>query len=790
MIVQNLTLAFRRMFRQRLNSGLNILGMALGIGAFLLIALYVTFEWSYDRYHQKGDRIYRLVNMVPGSNYSGGGIAKVTYPWGTTVREEIPEVEESCRFLFYGNALIETGKEQFYESEGFYTDPSVFDLFDWRLVSGKADQVLSDPLGIVITRQFAKRCFGDKDPIGRTLTLDHDKSYHVTGVLENIPENSHFTFNFLISLNGYQHPDLQDWIRWNQFYTYVLLKPGVTPQTVQTKFAVLIRSHLDSTQASQSIPALQPLTSIHLQSHLHREIATNGYSSTLWIFSSIALFILLIACLNFINLTTSTTMQHGKEVGVRKSIGATRSQLIRQNLLETFLVCGIGALLGSILAQFALPGLNAFLHRDLQFDWIHNPLYFLGMIGLVGVITLISGLYPAIVTAAYRPAAVIQGQQLKPAGFQLRKVLVVFQFLIALFLMVAAMITWQQVHFLQHTDMGFDQDQIIVVPMPSQDVIDHAETFKTALSKVPGVVQVSASANRPGGSDYGVPYKAIGLTDQESPAMRCLTVDYDFLQTYGIQVAKGRAFNPEIVTDSSAYMINEEAVRQLGWKNPLEHELAMPAVNRPAGPIIGVLKDFHFRSLREKIAPLYVFIAPKWFSQFSIKLNTSDMPSTLAALEQVWGQLEPNFPFDYFFFDESFGNIYHAEVNLSRLIRWFCLLAVLITCLGLFGLSNAMVQRRVKEIGIRKILGATTPGLIRLLTREFLILLCISFVIAVPVAWVVMRSWLDHFAYRIDIHWWVFAITGLGALGITLLTVGFKSIRAAWSNPVNSIRDE
>ena len=352
------------------------------------------------------------------------------------------------------------------------------------------------------------------------------------------------------------------------------------------------------------------------------------------------------------------------------------------------------------------------------------------------------------------------------------------------------MITWQQVHFLQHTDMGFDQDQIIVVPMPSQDVIDHAETFKTALSKVPGVVQVSASANRPGGSDYGVPYKAIGLTDQESPAMRCLTVDYDFLQTYGIQVAEGRAFNPEIVTDSSAYMINEEAVRQLGWKNPLEHELAMPAVNRPAGPIIGVLKDFHFRSLREKIAPLYVFIAPKWFSQFSIKLNTSDMPSTLAALEQVWGQLEPNFPFDYFFFDESFGNIYHAEVNLSRLIRWFCLLAVLITCLGLFGLSNAMVQRRVKEIGIRKILGATTPGLIRLLTREFLILLCISFVIAVPVAWVVMRSWLDHFAYRIDIHWWVFAITGLGALGITLLTVGFKSIRAAWSNPVNSIRDE
>ncbi|MEZ4896110.1 MAG: FtsX-like permease family protein [Saprospiraceae bacterium] len=790
MIIQNILLAIRRMFRQRLHTGLNVTGMALGLGAFLLIGLYITNEWSFDRYHRNGDRIYRLVNMVEGSSYSGGGIAKVTYPWGTTALEEVPEVEDMCRFLFAGNALVETGKEQFYEPDGFYADPSVFELFDWKLLAGQPENVLQDPMSIVVTKSFAERCFGSKDPIGKTITLDHDQNYQVTGVVEDVPSNSHFTFQFLLSLKGYDHPDLLSWVRWNQFYTYLMLKPGTQPETVEAKFAGILKEHLDSASAAASTPLLQPLASIHLQSHLHREIAANGNASTLWIFASIAVFILLIACLNFINLTTSVAMRRGKEVGVRKSIGASRGQLVRQNLLETFLLCLAGALLGAVLAQLALPSLNAFLNRELQFDWLHHPELVLGFLGLVGLIALISGLYPAMISSTYRPAQVIQGQEPKPAGIQLRKVLVVFQFLIALFLMVASVITWQQVNFMQHTDMGFDPEQIIVVPMPSQDVINHAETFKSAFRQVPGIVQVSASANRPGGSDYGVPYKAIGLTDQEQPEMRCLTVDYDFLETYGMEVAQGRAFNPAIATDSAAYMINEEAARQLGWSDPMEHQLAMPAVNRPAGPIVGVLKDFHYRSFREKIAPLYVFIEPQWYSQFSIKMKTEDIPRTLAALGNKWEQLEPDFPFDYFFFDESFGNLYRSETNLSQLIRWFCILAVLITCLGLFGLSNAMVQRRIKEVGIRKILGASTPGLIRLLTRDFIVLLVISFVLAVPLAWYAMRQWLDHFAYRIEIHWWVFAVTGLGALVITLLTVGYKSIRAAWSNPVNSIRDE
>lgn len=789
MLLKSLKVTFRTLLRQKTYTAINILGIALGFTCCLLIGLYVQDELSYDQYHEKKDRIVRLASKVDGASYANG-IAKVVYNWGDAAKKEIPEVEERCRFLFYGRTLVTIEDDRFYQSGGMYADTEVFEMFNWPLVKGETDEVLKNPNSIVLTESFAQRCFGDKNPIGESISFDNENQYQVTGLMKDIPQNSHFTFPFLVSMNSYSHPALLDWERWTQFYTYLLLRPETDYATVATKFDLILDKHLSEERAEVVSPLLQPITDIHLHSKLHREMATNSDILYVYIFGIIALFILVIACLNFVNLATARASTRAKEVGVRKVNGASRWSLMQQFVGESLLVAVIGAGLSIFLAQLALSPINAFLGKQLTLDWMNNPSLTFGLLGITAVAGIFSGAYPALVLSSFRPEKVIKGQISFSSNPILRKGLVVFQFSIAILLIIAALTVNNQLEYIQNKNLGFQKDQVIVVSMPSQETLSRANTMKEAFSNVGGVEMISISANRPGGSDYGVPYQAVGKEADEQPAMRCLVIDPDFIDTYGMEMAAGRNFSKDMPTDTATYLINEEAARQLGWENPLEQQLSMPAVGRDAAPIVGVVKDFHFRSLHEPIAPLYFFMQPSWFSQFSIKLKTKDIDKTLATLEQKWAEFEPNYPFIYSFFDQQFDSLHQAEAATASLVRWFTFIAIFISCLGLFGLSTFSTQQRFKEIGIRKVLGASVSNITVLLSKDFLVLVVLALIIASPLAWYLMDKWLEGFAYSINLNLGVFIMAGLTALGIAAFTVSFQSIRAALGNPIESLRRE
>ncbi|MCB0632983.1 MAG: ABC transporter permease, partial [Lewinella sp.] len=585
-------------------------------------------------------------------------------------------------------------------------------------------------------------------------------------------------------------PDMQDWVRWNQFYTYLLLRPEVDPAVVTTKLQVMVENHLDAERAVQTHPFLQPLTSIQLHSKLHREIATNSDIAYVYIFSIIALFILVIAAFNFINLSTARAIHRSKEVVMRKVTGATRLALIKQYLGESFLLVGLATVLAVVLAGAFLPRLNTFLDRDLSFDWVHNYWLTGGLIGLTLLVGLLSGGYPAFVLSGFRPEKILKGGRSFAGSPLLRKSMVVTQFTIATFLIIGALIISGQLNYIQNKNLGFNKDQVVVIQLRDQESVRRAATIKEELLALNGVEKVSVSANRPGGSDYGVPYEAVGLPKDQQPEMRCLVVDPDFLDTYQMKLAAGRNFQADMPTDSTAYLINETAARQLGWEDPVGQQLSMPAVGRGPGPIVGVVKDFHFRSLQEKIAPLYFFMEAGWYSEISVRLKADNIDKTLAQIEQKWASFEPGQPFAYRFFDESFDSLHEAEGRTATIIRWFTALAIFITSLGLFGLSTYTAERRTREIGIRKVLGASVSSLVGMLSKDFLYLVILGFIIAVPLAWLGARRWLAAYAYHIDINWEYFAVAGVGAVVIAFITVSYQSLRAALLNPVETLKNE
>ncbi|MDX1941602.1 MAG: ABC transporter permease [Saprospiraceae bacterium] len=791
MLRNHLKIAFRNLFKNKVFSFINLFGLTLGLTCCLLISVYVVNELSFDRYHKNSDRIVRLASKVDGASFENG-IAKVGYPWGQAAKDELPEVEERCRFLPYGQVLVSKGDEKYLEEGGLFTDANVFDMFSWKLLQGNPANALTEPNSLVLNETLAKKYFPDGNAIGKTLLFDNQLQYKVTGVMADVPENSHFVFNFLVSLNTYTHPDLHDWVRWNQFYTYLLLKPDASLAQIAQKFDAILDKHLDAENAQATFPLLQPLSSIHLHSNLFRELSVNSNIIYVYIFSGVALFILLIAALNFVNLTTAQASTRAKEVGVRKTVGASRAVLIKQFMSETMLICFIAAILAMILTSISLPTLNEFLGRNLSANWLGNPILIISLAGITLVTAVLSGYYPAFILSAFQPGSAIKGQASLSGNALLRKTLVVFQFAIATFLIIAALVMTRQLDYIQNKNLGFNKEQILLLSMTNPEMRAQAETMKEELKRIPGVLSVSASANGPGGSDYGIPYQAVGKNDEELPAMRCLVIDHDFIETYGMEMAMGRGFSKEMATDTAAYLINEEAARQLGWDNPLEHQMAMPAIGRGTGQIVGVVKDFHFRSLHEKIAPVYFFInpAPNWRAQFSVKLSTNEISGTLQQMEQVWKKFEPNYPFAYEFFDEQFASLHDAEARTANVIRWFTFVAILITCFGLFGLSTYMAVQRTKEIGIRKVLGASVSSIVLLLSKDFLKLVVIGFVIAVPLAYYATNNWLQDFAYRINLNGWLFGMAGALAIVIAFITISFQSIRAAVANPVKSLRDE
>lgn len=789
MIYHYLTIAFRSLVRKKAYTFTTLTGLSLGLASCLLILIYIVDELSYDQYHIHKNQIYRLATAIEGSDFEG--IAKVNGPWGPAAQNEIPEIETVAQFVTSGQPLVENNNQRSYEPNGFYADPSVFNVFSYTLLEGDPTSALSRPNTMVISESFAKKYFGNEAALGKTLRIDGQSDYLITGVLADVPQASHFTFDYLLSMESLQHPQRDHWVQWNQFYTYLLLQENADPASVAGKIKMILHKNMDAETAEKYTPFLQPLTDIHLHSHLHREITANSDVKYLYIFSSIALLILGISCANFVNMTTAQATVRAKEIGVRKVNGAARRHLFIQFMTEVFLMCVVSLLVAQLLTIVALPVLNDLTSKNIQPDFIAQPIFGIAIVGVTLLTALLAGSYPAFYQASLKPLQVLKGKWIPSRNISLRKTLVVFQFALSSTLVVASVIIYQQLQFIQHRPLGFDPQQIITIPIQSEALRLNYETVKAELLKHPGVVSVSLSGNIPGGSDWGIPTEPEGFTNENIPPIRVMAIDHQFLKTYGIALESGRDFSAEFASDTAAYIINEEAARQLGWTNPLSKSFSMPVVGRPSAPVVGVVKDFHFRSMREKIGPLLFFIPPReWYSIYSIKIDGRNTKETLAFIEQQWALFDPEHPFTFTFFDEGYNSLYHQEQRLATIVGYFTAIGIFLACLGLYSLASYTAEQRTKEIGIRKAIGASSLQIMTLLSKQYLLLVVAGFAFALPFSWYMLQRWLESFAYHINFNVYVIGGCGLISSLMALATVGYRAFKAAQANPVDSLRNE
>lgn len=785
----SIAFTLRTLRRRRSFAIASLLGLGIGTAACLMAALFVRDELSFDQYHVNKNRIHRLVNLSHPDT-PDDGVAKINGHWGKSARTEIPEVEEVTRFVIGGQRFVETSDKRLFENNGFYVDPSVFRVFSFTLTEGNPDLALVEPNTIVLTQSMRRKYFGTEPVLGQTMIVDAEP-YRVTGVMEDVPANSHFTFSCLYSMESLRNPLRDTWVRWNQYYTFLLLRPDADPAVVPAKMKRIIDLNVDKEVADNFNPYLQPLTSIHLYSQLFREVRPNSSVAYVYLFASIAFLILTIACINFINLSMAQGTSRAKEIGVRKVNGALRTQLIGQFLRETLLITAAAVLLANGIVVLALPYLNSLTGKSLTLDYTEAPGMGLIVLSIAGFTALIAGLLPALRLSSLRPVFAMKSQSTPGGAATLRKSLVAVQFALSSILVIASAVILNQLEFIQRKPSGFDPQQVITIPIHNEVFRLQHEAVKKELSALPGVISVSASGNLPGGSDWGIPAVAEGFTSETMPDMRVLAVDPTFLETYGITLVDGRSFSPSLASDSVTYLINEEAARQLQWNEPLKKTMAMIAIERPIAPVIGVVRDFHFRSLHENIGPLLFIMPPSsWYATYSIRIAATDADETIRRIEQTWKQFDPAHPFEFSYFDDGFRRLHEQDQRLGKLVNLFSGVGVFLACLGLYSLAALTTGQRTKEIGIRKVIGASTAQIINLLALQYVRLVIIGFAIALPVALWVSARWLESFAYRDNLPAVLIAVGCLSLAVLALLTVAGQSIGAARRNPVNALRSE
>lgn len=802
-------IAFRNLWKNKGFTFINIAGLAIGLSCFILIALYVTNELDYDRFYPNAERIYR----VDADIKFGGNLLNLTVssdPMGPTLKKDYPQVEDYTRiYASEGSKIVRKGNDYFNEEKIVYADSTFFNLFPQTVLSGETKTALFEPNTVVISETAAKKYFSTTNASGKTIEIDQ-KPFKVTAVIKDMPRNSHFHFDFIMSMKNVDY-------QWNSFlshnfHTYILLRPGTDYHAFEKNFTQVLEQHVFP-QASQLISgltsmdefrkagnmlnySLMPLTKIHLYSQRYPELEANGNIQYVYIFSAVALFILLIACINFMNLSTARSVSRAKEVGIRKVLGTRRKSLISQFLSESTLMAFISLILAIVITYFVLPGFNDIAAKSMSIRDIFNPTFLPFLIALPFIVGLLAGLYPAFFLSKFKPVSVLKGRT--NAGFKkniLRSGLVVFQFFTSIVLIIGTIIIYKQLHFIQTTSLGFNKNQVLIVD-GAWALNKNDEAFKNEVLKLPGVESATMSGYIPVNSSRSDNTYSRDATMNQKNALSMQTwkVDYDYIATMGMQIIKGRNFSKDFGTDSSAVILNEAAVRVLGFDNPVGNKIYQ---NFPGGPgsvmkaynIIGVVKDFHFESLRHNIYPLGLFLEHN-NTIMSFRINTAEVKPLIAQIKNKWTALAPGMPFSYRFMDEAFNNIYHSEQQVGKISITFAILAIFIACLGLFGLVTYMAEQRTKEIGIRKVLGASVGQVTGMLSRDFLKLVLIASLIAFPVAWWVMHRWLQDFAYRIKIDWWVFLIAGLIALLIALATVSFQAIKAAMANPAKSLRTE
>ncbi len=805
MIKNYFKIALRTLQKYKSYAIINIFGLAIGLASAILILLFVQDELSYDKHHKKADQIHRitLTGRIMADDLN---VALSSYPIGPTLKEEFPAVENAVRIQPQEKSVIRIEDRKYIEDHLLFADSTIFDVFTMPMLKGSQKKALAEPNKVVLTESTARRYFGSADVLGKTIEwADRNRKLEVSGVIKDCPETSHFKYDLLVSFVSTERAESQLWVS-NNVYTYLLLQEGVAAESVEEQFPGIVEKYVGP-QLEQVMGLtidefyesgnqwgyhLQPLTKIYLHSDLNNEIGETGNINNVYFFSIIAIFLILIASINFMNLATAKSTNRAKEVGIRKVTGSRRKQLIFQFLTEAMLISFIALIVASLFVELALPYFNSLADKSLSINYFDQPQILIVLILIGLIVGLLAGSYPAFYLSAFNPVAVLKGKLSKGSkNSRLRGVLVVFQFIITIVLFISTIIVTRQMNYVNDKDLGFKKEHMLVVNRVSA-LGNNQEAFRQEILKNPKIKQASYSQGVPGTIRSNTAFYAEGHTAQESMIMDVTATDCYFDDAYKIEMASGRFFSEDYSTDSLGVLVNQAAARKLGFENAVGKKLMLVQGDGSDidFKILGVVKDFNYKSLHSSIKPLVMIYANNRYTHLSVQVNPDQIDKTLSYVENKWSQFVKETPFNYSFLENDWAAKYRQEKKASIIFKIFSLLAIAISCLGLFGLASFMAEQRTKEIGVRKVFGASVPKILQILSKEVIILMIISTVIAWPVGYYFMNQWLQGFAYRIDMSLLPFFIASFVTFSIALLTISYRAYSAAVVNPAESLRDE
>jgi putative ABC transport system permease protein len=811
MIKNYFKIAFRNLMKYKFISFINIFGLTIGFTCCLLILTYIINEISFDKYNKNAERIYRVTRTF---NNEDGVVSfyfgTVAPPFGYYLPTDFPEIEKMTRLLSNGTTAFRYKDKLINERNVFFADENLFDVFTVDVIKGSPKSALKEPYSLMLTEERAKKYFGEEDPMNKVIKVNNQFNVKVTGIYKPFPSNSQMHPEILVSFNTlkdsavYGEKNLRTNWGNNSFFTYLLLPEHYDANRMVARFPAFVDKRMSGEEYIGQRPSkftrlgLQKLTDIHLYSHTDFEVEPNGDIKRVYIFSAIALFILLIACINYMNLSTARSALRAREIGIRKVVGARKRELIMQFLSESVLITGGGILIAFGLLYISLPWLNSLSGQTLSLSMLTKWQILIPLFLSPFLIGIISGLYPALFMSSFQPVKTLKGLfRAGKSSISFRQVLVVTQFAISIILIITTVIVSQQLRYMQRTALGYDKEHILTLPY-NNSLNPQYESFRNSLLQNYTIKDVTRSSRIPTTRLLDMTAASAPSADSMKPVktdIKMLAVDYDFIPTYGVHMAAGRNFSRAYGTDTSNFILNEVAVQAIGWKTPQDAVGKNFKYGSITGHIIGIMNDFHFESLHQKITPLILImpaVAPNnsFYNNLSVKIAGNNTPAALAAIKKVWQNYLPEIPYEYTFLDENFSTLYKSEQRQGTIFTVFACIAILIACLGLFGLSAFAISQRVKEIGVRKVLGANVTTIVALLSKDFLKLVVIAAIIAFPIAWYAMSRWLQDFAYRTNIQWWVFILAGIIAACIALFTISFQAIKAALANPVKSLRTE
>jgi putative ABC transport system permease protein len=801
-----LKIALRNLAKYKFISGINLFGLTVGLACCLLILTYLLNELSFDHY-KNAKNTYRVERtfLNPQEKTVNLKLSAIAPPFAALLANDFKDIKKVSQTLPNGPTPFRYGEKMFNEKNSYYGDANMLDLFDVQMIKGNPKKALSEPFGIMLTEEVAKKYFGADEPMNKVVKMNNQFDLKVTGIYKPFPSNSHLHPDMLISFPTlmdsavYGRQNFVDNFGNNAFYTYLLLPDNYDAGKLEAQFPAFQNRHIDEGDglfkpSDWSVLNLRKVTDIHLYSHKDDEAEENGDITRVYVFSAIALFILLIACINYMNLSTARSVLRGKEIGIRKVVGARKKELVGQFLSESVLLCWIATILAFFLTWLALPFLNKLSGQNLTIEILLKWQILFPLILVPFVVGTLAGLYPALFLSSFQPIKVLKGfMKVGGSSLSFRKVLVVVQFAISIILIISTAVVFQQLRYMQNKSLGFNKDHVVTVGYDGS-LTEKYESFKAELLSNPNIKGVARSSRIPTGRLLDAMGSQINKGDSLTPTqadIKFVVADEDYLTTYGVKMVAGRNFSKDFGMDTSAFLINESAASILGLKSPQDAIGKQFQYGGRKGQLVGVFNDFHFESMHQRILPLVMFIPRTQgnYGRLTVKLS-GNIPDALSHLANTWKKFSPEVPFEYTFLEERFEKLYESEQRQKTIFTSFAFIAIFIACLGLFGLSAFAISQRVKEIGIRKVLGAAPGTIVGLLSKDFLKLVVIAAVIAFPVAWLAMSKWLEDFAYRIDIPWWVFIVAGMIAAFIAFATISFQALKAANANPVKSLRTE